>query len=159
MWRHSSVAHYKCKVKGLLSASLGQENFIDHGKKGGEHEGMIAPFAPVTGPEDLELDLDGDPDAQARDYDSIYYHLHLADELVEWVKRAIDSGEATKFTGNTFRNLEEHMQILEGLHPRQERHMPKPEHWQPDQLARMEKLRQFIDETRPKLTTLLQPTA
>ena len=162
MWRHDSRLHFKCKANRFLLAPLKQKCIIDSGMGEGKYDGMSTGL-PTTGmDDDFDLSLaldDSPPDPQARDYNSINYHLHLADELVEWVKRAIDSGEATKFTGNTFRNLEEHMQILEGSHPRQERHMPKPEHWQPDQLDRLKQLKQFIDETRPRLAAILQPSA
>jgi len=86
---------------------------------------------------ELRLNFDGHPDPAFTDCMSIYYHLHLANELVAWVQRALDTNDISHFTGNTFRKLEGHVAILEGTHPQQKQHIPKPEHWRPDQVERL----------------------
>lgn len=120
---------------------------------------MTISSALATGQDDLELDLDRDPDPQISDHMSIDHHLHFADVDRETIESVIAGHDVSQFTLNTLRALEEHVQILEGTHPHQEQHIPKPEHWEPEQLARLEKLKQFIDVTRPKIEALLQPAA
>ena len=121
--------------------------------EGGKDTGIAVGF------EELDLDLDTSSlDFQLfRDRRSIFYHLHLAEEIDDRSMQDIpDDPKEARFWWNSFRQIIAHVQILEGTHPEQEKHIPKPheEAWCHETAARLDYLNERISELRERFSEL-----
>ena len=102
-----------------------------------------------------EPDFDLDPSSEDfqlyLDHGSIFYHLHLAEEIDDKSMKDIpnDPKEARDWW-NSFRQMIGHVQILEGVHPEQDKHIPKPheEAWSHETGTRLDALNERIAELR-----------
>lgn len=112
-----------------------------------------------VGFKELDLDEEWDFDAHLSSEDfivfrsrgSIFYHLHLAEEIGDRGMQDIpDDPKEAKFWWNSFRQMIGHVQILEGTHPEQDKHIPKPheEAWCHETEARLDFLNERISELR-----------